>query len=237
MIQVEIACNSYQSCANAIMGGAQRIELFENLADGGCTPSYGMLKKASQLSLPIFAMIRPRAGDFVYSHQEIDIMLADIEICKQLAINGIVFGCLTRTGQVDIDLNRKLLEAWNGPATFHRAIDRSSDIFESAKTIADLGFERILSSGAALNVIDGLDVLKKMQTDLGHHIHIMPGAGVNSHNAKNILDYTGCHQIHATCKQTLRSMEGSLNDTFNDTETLSSFHEIKNLMDALKPNA
>jgi copper homeostasis protein len=234
MIQLEIACNSYQSCLNAMSAGAHRIELFENLADGGCTPSYGMIKKVSQLSLPIYVMIRPRGGHFHYTNDEIDIMLEDIEVCKQFAVNGIVFGCLTANGEIDKSLNKKLLDAWNGPATFHRAIDRSSNYFQAAKDVCDLGFERILSSGAALHVMDGLENLKKIQANLGTSIHIMPGAGVAPKNARNIIEYTKCKEIHATCKQNLRSMKGSLNLVFNDSETISNYHEISELVSALK---
>ena len=106
MIQLEIACNSYQSCLNAVNARANRIELFENLADGGCTPSFGMLNKVSQLSLPIYVMIRPRGGNFHYTNEEIDIMLEDIEVCKQFAVDGIVFGCLTASGEIDKALNK-----------------------------------------------------------------------------------------------------------------------------------
>jgi copper homeostasis protein len=214
--------------------GAHRIELFENLADGGCTPSYGMIKKVSQLSLPIYVMIRPRGGNFHYNNDEIEIMLEDIEICKQFAVNGIVFGCLTANGEIDKSLNKKLLEAWNGPATFHRAIDRSNNYFQAAKDICDLGFERILSSGGALHVMDGLENLKKLQANLGTTIHIMPGAGVGPKNARNIIEFTKCKEIHATCKQSLRSMTGSLNLVFNDSETNSNYHEISELVSALK---
>jgi len=234
MIQLEIACNSLQSCLNAMNAGANRIELFENLSDGGCTPSYGMIKKVSQLDLPIYVMIRPRGGNFHYTNQEIDIMLEDIEMCKNLAVNGIVFGCLTANGEVDKVLNKKLLYAWNGPATFHRAIDRSDNYFQAAKDICDLGFERILSSGAALNVMDGLDNLKMLQSNLGNNIHIMSGAGVGVSNAKHIIEYTSCKEIHATCKQTIHSMEGSSNLVFNDSETISDYHEICELVLALK---
>jgi copper homeostasis protein len=234
MIQLEIACNSYQSCLNAVNAGANRIELFENLADGGCTPSFGMLKKTSQLSLPIYVMIRPRAGNFHYTNEEIDIMLEDIDVCKQFAVKGIVFGCLAASGEIDKALNKKLLDAWNGPATFHRAIDRSNNYQEAAKDICNLGFERILSSGGGLHVMDGLENLKKIQADLGMHIHIMPGAGVSVNNAKNIIEHTGCKEIHATCKQSIRSMEGSANLVFNDSETISNYDEISELVSALK---
>lgn len=223
MIKVEIACNSWSSCLNAIKGGAHRIELFENLADGGCTPSSGMLHKASLLSIPCYVMIRPRGGDFHYSNDEVDIMLHDIGECKKSGVAGIVFGCLTRSGEVDMVLNRKLLEAWgNGPATFHRAIDRSKDILKAARDIADLGFERILSSGGAMNVMQGLDILKKMQNDVGKEIIVMPGAGVAPQNAHEILSFTGCTEIHATCKQTFDVSIG----VFNDKVQISDEKEI-----------
>lgn len=206
MTKLEIACNSYGSCLNAIEGGADRLELFENLDDGGCTPSFGMTEKAIALSVPVYVMIRPRGGNFTYNNDEIDIMLRDIEMCRKLGVKGIVFGCLTKSGQIDIELNKRLLQAWhNGPATFHRAIDRSSDIIKSCAEICDLGFERILSSGGAANAPDGIMVLKNMQSQFRNSIVIMPGSGVTAANAKEIIRVTECHEIHATCKITLSS--------------------------------
>jgi copper homeostasis protein len=208
MIQVEIACNSWNSCINALEAKANRIELFENLHDGGCTPSAGLIHKAAKLPIPVYVMIRARAGDFIYSNDEIEIMLHDIEICKSAGVKGIVLGCLNKHGELDKATCRRLLEAWEyRPATFHRAIDRSNDLLKAAKDIVDLGFERILSSGGMVNVLDGLENLKTMQTLYGKHIAIMPGAGVNADNARSIIEFTGCKEIHATCKETL-SVQG-----------------------------
>ncbi len=234
MIKVEIACNGLLSSINAVKGGADRIELFENLADGGCTPSAGMIKKVQTLGLPLYVMIRPRGGDFCYTHEEIDIMLQDIEVCRHLKVSGIVFGCLTPTGEIDIKVNQLLLKAWNGPATFHRAIDRSIDLYKASCVITDLGFERILSSGGASKVMDGLDVLKKMNNDVGKHIVIMPGAGVTVQNAKQILDYTRCREIHATCKQTIKSSNGIMNKNFQETVQVSEADEIAALVKNVK---
>lgn len=221
MTKLEIACNSYRSCLNAIEGGADRIELFENLDDGGCTPSFGMIEKTLSLPVPVYVMIRPRGGNFTYDNDEIDIMLRDIEMCRKLGVAGIVFGCLTKEGHVDIDLNKRLLQAWNnGPATFHRAIDRSSDIMKACAEICDLGFECILSSGGAVNAFDGMTVLKNMQMMFGKSIVIMPGAGVTAANAKQILNFTECREIHATCKITL-----SAEMTYPDTKLKDSVRQ------------
>ena len=233
MIKIEIACNGYQSALNAVKGGAHRIELFENLAEGGCTPSAGVMHLVKQLELPAYVMIRPRGGNFHYSTYEIEAMLYDIEICKKIDVAGIVFGCLNEKGEVDKATNKMLLDAWGGPATFHRAIDRSADIMQAAYTIADLGFERILSSGGALNVMQGLPVLKQMQTALGHVINILPGAGVTAANAKEIIEVTSCTELHATCKINLPSNQGIGNLVFQEMVQVSGVEEVRALVEAL----
>lgn len=232
MIDIEIACNSLTSCINAFEAGATRVELFENLADGGSTPSAGLIMESQKLDIPKYVMIRPRGGHFCYNSMEIDMMLHDIEICKQANIQGIVFGCLTASGNIDLSTNKMLLEAWGGPATFHRAIDRTLDLFESAKAITDLGFERILSSGGQMVAEDGLENLRKLQKDFGKHIHIMPGSGITSKNAVSILRDTGCTNIHATCKIISPSNIGTTNPVFanTDTEMFSERAEIGNLI-------
>lgn len=219
---------------NALNGGAHRIELFENLGDGGCTPSHGTIKKTMQIGIPTYVMIRPRGGDFVYTNDEIDIMLADIEQCKTLGVNGIVFGCLTSNGLVDKSLCKRLLDSWNGPATFHRAIDRSFDIMQAAFDIVDLGFERILSSGGALNVLDGIPALKKMNSQLGSLITIMPGAGVTVENAAQVIRETGCMELHSTCKSRQKSNNGNLNPMFDDKADVSDLEMICRLTELFK---
>ena len=233
MITIEIACNGYTSAVNAVKGGAHRIELFENLAEGGCTPSAGVMHLVKQLELPVYVMIRPRGGDFHYNTHEIDAMLYDIEVCKNIGVTGVVFGCLNQHGTVDKTINKMLLDAWAGPATFHRAIDRSSDILQAAHAIADLGFERILSSGGALHVLQGLEVLKQMQTSLGHVIKILPGAGVTASNAKEIIEVTGCSELHATCKVNMPSNQGVGNSIFQEMVQVSGVEEVRGLVGAV----
>lgn len=233
--RLEIACCNYLSCHHAWQGGADRIELFESLADGGCTPSFGMMKWVKQeIPLPIYAMIRPRGGDFCYSSREFDIMQSDIEICHQLGIDGIVFGILTEDGRVDEDRCRELQQLWRfKPITFHRAIDRSKDILRSATQIANMGFERILTSGGHPHVQDGLSTIKTLIQHLGTSITIMPGAGVTSGNVKSIVDATGAHEIHATAKRQMPSVSGTMNPSFQDQVVYSDLDEIIRLRQAL----
>ncbi len=233
MTKIEVACNSYASCLNAVKGGADRIELFENIEAGGCTPSAGTIRKAITLDIPVYVMIRPRGGDFVYTSDEIDIMMSDIEFCKIMGIKGIVFGCLSSNGQVDTNLCKRLMQIWNGPATFHRAIDRTHDIMSSAKQVVDLGFERILTSGGAENVVKGIQNIKRLNSQLGSLISIMPGAGVNRENAAMVVRETGVSEIHSTCKESIQSNNGCVNENFKDVVHHSSEKEIRLLKESL----
>lgn len=235
-ISLEIACNNVVSALHAWKGGADRIELIENLADGGCTPSYGMIKQVKKIvPIPVFVMIRPRGGNFLYTEHEIEVMLNDIEICHQLDVDGIVFGILDKNGAVDQVQCVRLLKQWkHKPATFHRAIDRSKHIFDAARQIIDLGFERILTSGGNTNVEMGKDTIKQLQENFGTQIEIMPGAGVTPQNAMSLLLYTNCKSIHATAKKTTRPSGGNFNPAFDDSLIISDLDEIQLLASQLK---
>ncbi len=232
---VEIACNNYIACKNAEAGGANRIELFENLAEGGCTPSYGMIKKVKEsISLPIYVMIRPRGGDFVYSKEEIDIMHNDILLCKKLEVEGIVFGVLTKEGHVNLETCADLLQTWgSNNATFHRALDRSIDIEKSMEDIINLGFERVLTSGGYKSVGEGKQAIKNLQEKFGAQIVIMPGAGVTPQNALELSSYCGTNEIHATCKTTC-AKDVISNEKFKDSFPLSDQSIIMELVNAFK---
>lgn len=204
MKKLEVACSNIQSCLNAEQGGADRIELFENLANGGCTPSFGIMKMAKEKTkLPIYAMIRPRGGDFIYTDLEFEIMVYDVILCVELGIDGIVFGILDANHQVDIKRCKILLDFWgHKKATFHRAIDITPDIETSAKAVIDLGFERILSSGGKPNAVEGLSNLISLNKTFGNKISIMPGSGISHENIHLFSDF---NEIHATCKSTVSS--------------------------------
>lgn len=228
---VEIACNNFQSCINAQKGGANRIELIENLNEGGCTPSYGLIKKVKEnISIPIYVMIRPRGGDFVYSKDEIDIMHADIILCKKLNVDGIVFGVLTKEGKINVEACSDLLQTWgSNKATFHRALDRTLNIETALVDVINLGFERVLTSGGHKNVTEGKEVIKSLQEKYGEQIIIMPGAGVTPNNAKGLSDYCGTKEIHATCKNTF-SQPVVTNSNFSDTFPESDLELIRGLV-------
>ncbi len=203
---LEIACCNWISCVYAKENGANRIELLENLADGGCTPSFGMIKQSLTLNLPIYVMIRPRGGNFNYSNDEFEIMKSDIEICKQLGVDGIVFGILNSENKIDKSRCAELLKLWGGPATFHRAFDETPDPFVAAQEIIELGFERILTSGQKSNIVEGMHLVKDLISKFKEQISFMPGCGVSPQNGSTIIQTTLSKEIHATCK--IESNEG-----------------------------
>ncbi len=215
MKKVEIACNNYQSCLHAYRGGADRIELIENLEDGGCTPSFGMMKKVKEnFPIPIYAMIRPRGGNFVYSDEEFEIMKYDIILCREVGIDGIVFGVMNRENHVDVERCRVLLDFWkNGRATFHRAIDTSSDIIKSLEEIVKIGFERILTSGGKATAQEGLETILSMNQNYGNLISIMAGSGISD---SNIQLFSSLKEVHATCKVERKSSELFESITYTD---------------------
>lgn len=199
MKKLEIACCNLDSVIAANNGGASRIELFENLPNGGCTPSYGMIKKSKEVSsIPIYVMIRPRAGGFVYNRDELDIMQNDIEICKQLKVDGIVFGVLDENKHIDTDKCKELLKLWNNKsATFHRAVDITMDLDKSIRSIIELGFERVLTSGGKTTAIEGVDTILNMNRKYKDKISVMAGSGITS---GNVQLFSELNEVHATCK-------------------------------------
>lgn len=206
MKKLEIACSNFQSCLHAQAGGADRIELFENLSEGGCTPSFGMMKLVKEkIQVPIYAMIRPRGGDFKYSDAEFEIMVYDVILCLELGIDGIVFGILDGKNNIDIKRCELLLKFWkNKNATFHRAIDMTTDMDASTQEIIDLGFERILTSGGKPKAEKGLEKLKSLNNKFGNQISIMPGSGISHENIQLFSDF---NEIHATCKSIVTSTD------------------------------
>lgn len=206
--KVEIACCNFTSCQNAEKAGASRIELFENLGDGGCTPSYGMMKLVKEkISIPVYAMIRPRGGDFTYSEEEFEIMKSDVKLCLDLAIDGIVFGILDRERKVDSPRCQILMDLWkNGRATFHRAFDLTNDLERSTEEVIDLGFERILTSGGESTATIGREKILSLHTKFNPKISIMAGSGISPNN---VYLFNSLTEIHATCK-----VERTSNDLF-----------------------
>lgn len=199
---LEIASNSVASSLAAQAGGADRIELFDNLAQGGTTPSRGSVAVArDRLRIPLFVLIRPRPGDFHYDAQETEIMLRDIESCRQLGCDGVVIGALTLDGDVDVPLCRELVAA-AGPLgiTFHRAFDAARDLPAAMEQVIALGCHRILSSGGAASAMAGSHMLRQLVTQAGDRIRLMAGAGLDADNIAAVAARSGCNELHASAK-------------------------------------
>lgn len=204
---LEIASNSVASALSAQRGGADRIELFDNLAEGGTTPSFGSIALArEQLQIPLFVLIRPRPGDFHYDALERALMLRDIEQCGALGCDGVVIGALDADGNVDMPLCRELVEA-AGPmqVTFHRAFDAARDLSAALDDVISLGCQRVLSSGGQASAEAGADVLAALVKQSAGRISVMAGAGITRSNIAAVAKATGCLELHASAKGTRRS--------------------------------
>jgi len=203
--QLEICANSIQSALAAQAGGAHRIELCQNLEQGGITPSYGLIKQVrAQLAIQVFVLIRPRPGNFVYDADELAIMRADIEACKALGCDGVVLGVLTPTGQVDIEATRALVQlAHPLPVTFHRAFDATIDLAQALEAVVATGSQRLLTSGGQASAPAGQDQLAALVQQAGGRLRIMPGAGITPANLRALAAHTGAREFHATAKQRL----------------------------------
>lgn len=196
---LEIACFNLESAIIAQEMGADRIELCSNYTEGGLTPSFQTIKDVkSKLLIPVHVMIRPRSGSFEYTGNEIETIKQSIRFCNEQNVNGIVFGCLTNHDLIDVKLCIEIISiAKSMSLNFHRAIDECKDFEAAFKTLIDLGFHRVLTSGGKSNAIDGKENIKKIQHKFGNHIKIMPGGGIRSENLNDICSYTKCSEFHS----------------------------------------
>ena len=187
--------------------GVDRLELCADFGSGGTTPSAGtlaMLKE--QIDIPIFVMIRPRGGDFLYSDQEISAMIKDIELLSSLGADGFVFGALTSKGEIDKVTCKRLLEvAGDKSCTFHRAFDMCVSQESALLDLIALGFERILTSGGANDVTIGQDQILKLLDLAKTQISIMPGGGLKPEHVARFRSTGFLQEIHASCKTTRAS--------------------------------
>lgn len=199
---MEICIDSLESARNAIEGGATRLEICSALSEGGLTPTPGFLRKIKSFSpVPIYAMIRLRAGNFVYSKEEMDVMLQDLKILKDQGADGFVFGALKSNDEIDVESCEIILSAAEPlPVTFHRAFDEVTDPFESLDTLIDLGFERILTSGQKVTAVEGLELIQKLVEKARDKIIVMPGSGITADNILKIKHVSGAKEFHASAK-------------------------------------
>ena len=203
---VEVCANSLESALNAEKAGAHRIELCSELAVGGITPSYGLLKTVRErISIPIHVLIRPRSGDFTFSEDEFVIMKRNIAFCRELGVEGIVSGVLNRNLSLDVERTSRLREAsGNLNFTFHRAFDWVKEPFKVLEQLADIGSDYILSSGQQLDSTKGIDLLSKLHQKKST-CKIMPGGGINPKNIHQfkVIGFEAVHLSAVTFKKTL----------------------------------
>jgi copper homeostasis protein len=195
---VEAVVETLDSALAAERAGVDRIELCDNLPEGGTTPDGELVAAIVQrMRLPVFVLIRPRAGDFVYSESEFDVMIRDIELTRTMGVAGIVTGALDARGHVDIKRTRSLVEAAGGlPVTFHRAIDAVADLPVALDDAIEAGVSRVLTSGGAATAREGVEVIAALVLQARERVSIIAGGGVREHNVREVIAWTGTHEVH-----------------------------------------
>jgi copper homeostasis protein len=236
--KLEIAVFSVEAAVTALKAGAHRIEFCENPQEGGTTPSYGSLKTLRSFTTqPVFPIIRPRGGDFLYSRSEFEVMKADLNIIKELGFLGAVIGLLNADGSIDTNRTKELVDI-AGPSmqiSFHRAFDRCNDPLIALEEIIATGCKRILTSGQVPNAADALPLLKKLVKEAGDRIIIMPGSGVRSNNIKEILEATSAKEIHSSARQMQASKMQNVKESMQENlqTTGVDVEEIKKMLEQL----
>lgn len=203
---IEVCAYSVDDCLAAQRAGANRIELCTARAEGGLTPSIGLISQArAATTLPLFVIIRPRGGDFVYTATELAVMEADIDAARQAGADGIVLGTLLPDGRVDYETTRRLIQCASPlPVTFHRAFDLTTDAHEALETLIDLGITTVLTSGQQPRAIEAVPLLEALAKQAAGRIAIMAGSGVNSRNAAELAQ-TGLSALHLSGSVTTES--------------------------------
>lgn len=198
-LTIEVCVDSVESAMAAERGGADRVELCDNLLEGGTTPSAGAIAIARErLTIKLQVIIRPRGGDFCYSDVEFAVMRHDVGLAKQLGADGVVIGILTSDGEIDVARTRELIElARPLSVTFHRAFDMSRDPYRALEQLIELGVDRILTSGQEPSVIEGLDLIAELVQLAGDRVIIMPGGGTER-NIHKVVARSGVREVHVT---------------------------------------
>ena len=199
-ILLEIIASTVTDCVAAEVGGADRIELCAAITTGGLTPSLGtLIETRKHVRIPLMAMVRPRAGGFCYSNEEFATMLRDAALFVEHGADGVVFGCLQADGSIDPARCGKLLEIADGKETvFHRAFDAVPHAAATLDSLIELGFTRVLTAGQKKTALDGRERLRELLARAAGRIEILPGGGIRSHNVAQLVEATGCTQVHLT---------------------------------------
>ena len=197
---IEVCAESYEYALKAEKAGADRIELCKDLHLDGLTPNYETAKRTiDSLNIPVFILIRPREGDFIYSDEEFELMKQDILKFKEMGCKGIVSGVLNDDNSIDIERTKELVELSESlEFTFHRAFDVVSDPFKEINRLIEIGVDRVLTSGQKDKAIDGLDLLEELKDISKNRITIMPGSGISN---TNFIKFNSFNEIHGSFKK------------------------------------
>jgi copper homeostasis protein len=196
----EACVEGYEQAKKAQKLGADRVELCDNLSQGGTTPSYGTIQYASEhLFTDINVIIRPRSGHFVYSEAEFQIMKKDVKACKDLGVNGVVFGMLTKESEIDYKRTKELIaEAQPLSITFHMAFDEIHDKYKAIDILTELGADRILTKGGKGSALQNLHMIRELIIYASDRIIILPGGGIHEGNADWVMKETKATELHGT---------------------------------------
>jgi len=241
-ISLEVCANSAQSAVAAQAGGASRVELCDNLHEGGTTPSYGQIKIARQLlQIPIHILLRPRAGDFLYTDTEYEIIKADMAYCSEAGCEAVVVGILNTDGTVDKTRCAELVQLAKQAGmrtTFHRAFDLCADMFQALEDVIELGFDCILTSGGKTTAIEGASKIAQLIQKAAGRICIMPGGGVSEYNVADLVHFTGATEIHSSARtrrqstMTFKNTHIIVGNAFSDEYDLdeTNTERVKNII-------
>lgn len=203
---LEVCVDSVESAVNAEAGGADRLELCGDLVVGGVTPSLALYERIREkVKIPIHILLRPRFGDFLYSEEELEVLIRQANLFAKAGADNLVIGCLTPEGRLDIEAMKRIMDAADGtPINLHRAFDMCRDLLEALEDAKKLGIISILTSGGMASAKEGANVLEELKKNAGE-IDIMAGAGMNAKNIKFMLDTTSISSFHMSGKKILES--------------------------------
>lgn len=235
--RLEICAFNLASALIAQQAGADRVELCAGPEEGGTTPSPGTIRAAREhLRIPLYPIIRPRGGDFLYRDEEFRVMARDIEYCKTIGCNGVVFGLLRADGTVDTARCARLVEmAYPMGVTFHRAFDWAANPFETMETIIQLGCERILTSGGRPTAGEGAELIDQLVREADERIVIMPGSGIRASNIVALAEKTGASEFHTSARILKASAMDFVNAAMKENQSVvfAGEEEIKQIKEQL----
>ena len=226
---LEVCVDSVESAVNAELGGADRIELCGDLIVGGITPSLALFDRIREkVNLPIHVLLRPRFGDFLYSEEEMEVLIRQAKMFAEAGADNLVIGCLTPDGRLDLEAMHRIIDAANGtPINLHRAFDMCRDLNEALEDAKKLGIVSILTSGGYASALEGVEVLDRLKKHAGN-IDIMAGAGMNAKNIKYMMDNSSLTAYHMSGKKILQSRMQYRNPRVNmGLPTLSEYEIIQ----------